>query len=88
MRERKYITPVGDEGIYVLDTASWRNFRPVINKDKCTNCGICSSYCPVNSIYKEGKESGISMKYCKGCGVCANECPKKAIDMISEGGEI
>ena len=31
----KYITPIGNDGIYVLDTASWRVFRPVMNKEKC-----------------------------------------------------
>lgn len=87
MEKRKYLTPVGDESLYILDTGSWRNFRPVINKEKCSNCGICSTYCPVNSIFKEDGQIKISMQYCKGCGICANECPKKAIDMIVEGGE-
>lgn len=25
--------------------------------------------------------------FCKGCGICAEECPKKAIEMVSEGGQ-
>lgn len=35
MAERLHITPIGDDGMYVLDTASWRVFRPVMNKEKC-----------------------------------------------------
>lgn len=88
MSNRAHITPIGDEGIYVLDTGSWRNVRPVMNKEKCIECGICSTLCPVNSIYRDDeKKYQISMDYCKGCGICSEECPKGAIDMIEEGGE-
>lgn len=84
---RAFKTPVGNEGLYLLDTAAWRDFRPVIDKEKCTNCGICMSYCPVMSIVREGeKEIKISYTQCKGCGLCAVECPKKAIEMKDEGG--
>lgn len=83
---RAFKTPIGNEGLYVLDTASWRNFRPVMDKDKCSNCGICMSICPVMSIHREGKEYSISYDFCKGCGICAVECPKKAIEMKDEGG--
>ncbi len=87
MYDRKHITPIGDDGIYTLDTASWRVFRPVMNKSKCLECGICLSYCPVNAIIgNENKTYLITYTHCKGCGICAAECPHKAIDMIPEGG--
>ena len=41
MAERLHITPIGDDGMYVLDTASWRVFCPVMNKEKCIECGMC-----------------------------------------------
>ena len=81
---KRYITPLGNNGMYVLDTASWRTVRPVMDKTKCINCGICLGVCPVGSVYGEGKEYLISYDYCKGCGVCAVECPKQAIDMVPE----
>lgn len=87
MGDRVHITPIGKEGLYILDTGSWRTFRPVMDKEKCTNCGLCFIYCPVNSVYKKDGQFLISLEYCKGCGICAHECPKKAIDMVSEGGE-
>lgn len=73
--------------MYVLDTASWRTHRPVMEKALCVNCGICLGYCPVNSI-KWSEERGyyISYDFCKGCGICAAECPKEAISMEREGG--
>jgi len=84
MEKREYITPKGDEGIYCIDTASWRTFKPVMDKAKCIECGLCSVYCPVNSIHKLDGRYSISLEYCKGCGICSNECPKKAIGMVME----
>jgi len=85
--ERLHITPIGNDGMYILDTASWRTERPVMNKEKCVECGICLGYCPVNAIIAHGDDAfKISYDFCKGCGICAVECPKKAIDMVPEGG--
>ena len=87
MAERIHITPIGNDGLYILDTASWRVFRPVLDKEKCVECGMCMTYCPVNAIIwiSDGMYE-ITYDYCKGCGVCANECKKHAIAMIPEGG--
>ncbi len=88
MAGREYITPVGDEGIYTLDTASWRVFRPVMDKSECVECGMCLAWCPVGSITgTEDKKYSIVYDYCKGCGICAAECPRQAISMVPEGGE-
>lgn len=75
MQNSKFVTPLGDDGMYILDTAAWRTERPVIDKQLCINCGLCMVYCPVNSIY------------CEGCGICSVECPKKAVSMVPEGGK-
>lgn len=75
MQNSKFVTPLGDDGMYILDTAAWRTERPVIDKQLCINCGLCMGYCPVNSIY------------CEGCGICSVECPKKAVSMVPEGGK-
>ena len=37
MAEHLHITPIGNDGLYILDTASWRVFRPVMNKEKCVS---------------------------------------------------
>lgn len=87
-QERLHITPIGDDGIYVLDTASWRVHRPVMDKETCIECGICLTLCPVNAIVGTAeKKYQITYDYCKGCGICANECPRKAIVMTLEGGK-
>lgn len=84
MNDTRFVTPLGNDGMYILDTAAWRIVRPVMDKEKCINCGVCMGYCPVNSIYADGKEILISYDYCKGCGICAKECPKQAINMEQE----
>ena len=50
MEKRLHITPIGDEGMYILDTASWRVYRPVMDKEKCIDCGMCLAFCPVNAV--------------------------------------
>ena len=86
--ERQHITPIGDDGMYILNTASWRLVRPVMDKDKCVECGLCMAYCPVNSIVGDtDKKYSITYDYCKGCGICAVECGKNAIAMVPEGGK-
>ena len=84
MNDTRFVTPLGNDGMYILDTAAWRIVRPVMDKEKCINCGVCMGYCPVNSIYAEEGEILISYDYCKGCGICAAECPKQAINMEQE----
>lgn len=84
---KEHVTPIGNDGMYILDTASWRIHRPVMDKAKCVECGMCLAYCPVGSILgTQDKKYHINYDYCKGCGICARECPRKAIDMVPEEG--
>jgi len=62
-------------------TGTWRVFKPVVDREKCNACGLCSMYCPDAVI--DG-DLNIDLRFCKGCGICANECPKKAIEMVRE----
>jgi len=63
------------------ETGSWRTFRPVVDKEKCNECGLCGLYCPDGCI---DADLNIDLDFCKGCGICATECPKKAITMERE----
>lgn len=86
MYNREYVTPVGNRGMYVLDTASWRTHRPSWTSP-VHKLRHLPGYCPVNSIkWDEAQGYYISYDFCKGCGICAAECPKKAISMVHEGG--
>ena len=65
-------------------TGSWRDQKPIIGQELCTQCGICKQVCPDDSVKVENEKYEIDYDYCKGCGICAYECPADAIDMIPE----
>ena len=31
-------------------TGTWRVFKPVVDKEKCNQCGLCAMYCPDSAI--------------------------------------
>ena len=77
------ITEAGNAEKY--KTGDWRVKRPIFDKEKCSQCMLCTIYCPDASIVvHKGKVTGIDYKHCKGCGICAHECPKEAIEMKNE----
>ena len=49
----------------------------VINKDSCTECGLCREMCRFNAISAQYEVNSID---CEGCGVCVHFCPESAID--------
>lgn len=68
------------------DSGTWRIYRPMIDKDKCTKCAICWLYCPENCIKLDSDNTPeVNLAHCKGCGICAKECPIKGIVMKYEG---
>ncbi len=65
-------------------TGYWRDFRPVIDYSRCTNCLNCWIHCPEGSIKRENGTIEIDYDYCKGCLVCLAVCPRKAISSERE----
>ncbi len=55
----------------------------IINREKCTGCGLCLPYCIANSIYMEEKIAIIRSDTCVECGVCqqVEVCRFDAIEM-------
>jgi len=82
--------PVGpgfQAGHLVTPNAGWRTFKPVVDQEDCTGCGICCLLCPEGVMYKKDGELVIDYDFCKGCGICEHQCPAKAIKMIKEDSE-
>ena len=65
-------------------TGSWRDQKPIIDRELCKSCGICEEVCPDDSVKVQMGIYSIDYEYCKGCGLCAYECPADAIQMIAE----
>jgi len=49
----------------------------VIDKEKCTECGICEEQCRFGAIC----DGEINPILCEGCGVCVISCPEEAISL-------
>jgi len=78
------ITEPGNASQY--KTGDWKSQRPILNKERCIQCGICYLFCPEACIQPDDEKYFVSDPfYCKGCGICARECPMGAIKMAEEG---
>ncbi|MEN2974635.1 MAG: 2-oxoacid:acceptor oxidoreductase family protein [Candidatus Caldarchaeales archaeon] len=69
---------------WIRKTGNWRIFKPIINSEKCTKCGVCVIYCPEGVVTMSRDGPMINYDNCKGCLICFNECPVKAINYIRE----
>ena len=79
--------PVGTSfqaGHLITKNAGWRNDKPVINVEQCSNCLQCYMYCPDGVIYKEESHVAIDYDFCKGCAICTTVCKFGAIHMEKE----
>lgn len=84
-KEEMPFGPGSEAGVLIEVNSGWRNYKPVINHEKCTKCLICWLVCPEGVISKDTPQLEIDYDFCKGCGLCAYECPTKAILMVKEG---
>ena len=53
-------------------------FRPVINTDKCINCGVCGKRCKASCI--DTKNHAIDYSRCVACFDCLDNCHSGAIN--------
>jgi 2-oxoacid:acceptor oxidoreductase delta subunit (pyruvate/2-ketoisovalerate family) len=68
-------------------TGSWRQFRPVLHREKCTRCWLCFVWCPEAAISLDADDYPVvDYTVCKGCLLCAHECPTQAFSIEKEGG--
>jgi pyruvate ferredoxin oxidoreductase delta subunit len=66
-------------------TGTWRTFRPMIDRARCTRCNVCWKFCPDVAITLDAEGwPVIDYDHCKGCGICEVECAPRAIAMEKE----
>lgn len=67
------------------NTGAWRLERPVVDRDLCTQCGLCFVMCPDAAIGLDGEGFPvIDYDHCKGCMICRELCPLDAISTVKE----
>lgn len=68
-------------------------WMPVLDRETCTQCGICDLVCPdLCLVWGAGDPSGrferelkgIDYRYCKGCMRCVESCPSGALTRVAE----
>ncbi len=76
--------PVGEQPMMI--TGNWREYRPVIDHEKCDLCLNCVVFCPDGSWRLNEAEEQVEWdgKYCKGCMICVNECTTDSLSKAYE----
>jgi len=59
--------------------------KAMIDRDKCTDCRICSEYCLQNAISDDNQ---VIEKRCIGCGECGRVCPQQAVSFFDKRSEL
>lgn len=60
----------------------------IVNKPKCTNCGLCVTYCPVRAISLYEDNLVIDKNKCIGCLQCYHKCKRGVIGVLYEEREV
>jgi ferredoxin len=53
------------------------------NKDRCTDCGACVSFCPADAFQLDPVNRTIKFdnEKCIGCAICIKACPPRAMEL-------
>lgn len=54
--------------------------KPIIDKNKCVNCGTCVDVCPMECFENTQGDVTVTLPdECIGCKACEVQCPHSAI---------
>lgn len=56
----------------------------VVDKDKCTGCGICLKVCIYNALEMVKDSVNIISENCEGCRICVCACPEGALSLTGD----
>ena len=74
---RTYCNSICPVGTTLSFFSRFAMFRPVINLDKCVNCGLCEHKCKAQCI--DSKNHKIDYSRCVDCFDCLENCHAKAL---------
>jgi len=55
--------------------------RAKVDKERCSNCGLCELNCVYNAITLHEDGAEVDEILCRGCGSCLSNCPSEAITL-------
>jgi len=63
-----------------------------LDAGRCTGCGLCEAFCPVNVFEMRETEAGqrplaVRPEDCWGCDTCVGQCPQGALHVVVQAGE-
>ena len=64
--------------------------RPVIDKEKCTGCGLCTVDCPTQALTISQNSEGNTYQIlfregaCDACGICEKSCPENCLEWMEK----
>jgi len=59
------------------------DYHPVLNRKKCTRCGVCTEICPTRAAtIAESDYPQYDLKKCIGCAQCIAMCPEMALQIF------
>lgn len=65
-----------------LGPTDQRRRYAVVERSRCTGCGLCEQLCPVGAI-RVTYVANIDAQRCTGCGTCVQECPQDAVHLAT-----
>jgi pyruvate ferredoxin oxidoreductase gamma subunit len=66
-------------------TGSWRQYRPVLQRERCSRCWVCFVRCPDAAITLDPENYPVvDYAVCKGCLLCVHDCPTHAFTVVKE----
>lgn len=66
----------------ILNGKGGQNMLIKIDREKCTDCGLCLETCPINIMERKGGLITIDESRCIKCKTCVAICPVKAIYIV------
>jgi ferredoxin len=66
------------------------HWSPLIDKEKCTGCGLCTIDCPTKALMinqsseKDTYQLLFQQEACNACGVCEKSCPENCLQLVEK----
>lgn len=70
----------------IKEAVAFANYYASIDKDMCTDCGMCIDRCQVHAIMDVHGKTTIIHDQCIGCGLCVTGCPQDAVTLTKREG--